>query len=312
MIAVTGGAGFIGRHLVRALGADQDVVVVERSPRDVAPVPSARVVDLLDAEGFERAFAALAPRLRDVVHLGAVTDTLSAGPDVMETNFGWSRRLLERCLDHGVRLVYASSAAVYGDGQRGFAEEPRCEGALNLYAQSKLLLDAYARARAGARDGAGVAGLRYFNVYGPGEAHKGRMASMISQLFLQARAEGEMRLFAGSEGFRRDFVHVDDVVRVTRFFVDRPELSGVYNCGTGRAETFLAAAEAVQTHHPKASIRFIPFPEDIRPRYQTYTCADLGRLRRAGYAQSFVSLAAGVAACVDGGSGRPEPAAPSR
>ena len=125
---------------------------------------------------------------------------------------------------------------------------------------------------------------------------------MISQLIAQARAEGEMRLFAGSEGFRRDFVHVDDVVRVTRFFVERPELSGIYNCGTGRAESFLAVAEAVQAHHPKAAIRFIPFPEEIRPRYQTYTCADVGRLRRAGYDPAFVSLADGVAACVGAAS----------
>jgi ADP-L-glycero-D-manno-heptose 6-epimerase len=316
VIAVTGGAGFIGRHLVGALGAAEDVLVIERAPGDVMPVSSSRVADVLDADEFERTFATLARRLRAVVHLGAVTDTLRADADVMETNFGWSRRLLDRCQDHGVRLVYASSAAVYGDGQRGFVEEPRCEGALNLYARSKLLLDAYARARGALRPAGGVAGLRYFNVYGPGEGRKGRMASMISQLIAQARAEGEMRLFAGSEGFRRDFVYVDDVVRVTRFFVERPELSGIYNCGTGRAESFLAVAEAVQAHHPRASIRLIPFPEEIRPRYQTYTCADLERLRRAGYGHAFVSLADGVAACVgaasEPASGPPQPAAPHR
>ena len=316
MIAVTGGGGFIGRHLVRALGVDDDVLVVERAPGAATPVPAARVVDVVDAAEFERMFTTLAPRLRAVVHLGAVTDTLRADPDVLENNFGWSRRLLDRCLDHGVRLVYASSAAVYGDGRRGFVEKPRCEAPLNLYARSKLLLDAYARARDGGRRGGGVTGLRYFNVYGPGEAPKGRMASMVSQLIAQARTDAEMRLFAGSEGFRRDFVHVDDVVRVTRFFVERPELCGIYNCGSGQAETFLAVAEAVQAHHPQASIRFIPFPDEIRPRYQTYTCADLGRLRRAGYEHAFVSLADGVAACAGAASepisGPPRQAAPRR
>src|SRR5262249_27970944 len=189
--------------LIRRLnevGADE-LLVVERSVPEVpgGPWGALRIEDLLSAEQFERDFAALAPRLRAVLHLGACTDTLRADLEVLENNFGFGRRLLDRCQAHGVPLIYASSAAVYGDGGEGFAEDGHAASPLNVYALSKLLLDVWARRRADAGPGhrGQIVGLRYFNVYGPGEAPKGRMASMVSQLIDQAERDGEMRLFEG-------------------------------------------------------------------------------------------------------------------
>jgi ADP-L-glycero-D-manno-heptose 6-epimerase len=211
-----------------------------------------------------------------------------------------------------VPLIYASSASVYGAGPE-FREERRCEKPLNVYGYSKFLFDQYVR-RMLERKNAQVAGLRYFNVYGPNEQHKGRMASVAYHAYQQLLVAGKVKLFVGSGGYgdgeqRRDFVYVEDVVDVNLWLLERRDVSGVFNCGTGRAQTFnqLAAAVinavqgtrlTVQEMVQKDLIEYIPFPAGLADKYQSYTQADLARLRAAGYPGEFLSVEQGVAAYV--------------
>jgi ADP-L-glycero-D-manno-heptose 6-epimerase len=234
------------------------------------------------------------------------------GRYMMENNYRYSKTLLDWCQEEEVPLLYASSASVYGAGPE-FREERRCERPLNVYGYSKFLFDQLVRRTLPSKT-AQIAGFRYFNVYGPNEAHKGRMASVAFHAFQQLVTYGKVQLFVGSGGYangeqRRDFVHVDDVVDVNLWFLDRRDVSGIFNCGTGRAQTFneLAAAtiNAVQgTRHSasefvgKGLIEYIPFPGGLQEKYQSYTQADLSRLRGVGYPGEFQSVERGVAAYV--------------
>jgi ADP-L-glycero-D-manno-heptose 6-epimerase len=248
-----------------------------------------------------------------VLHQGACSDTMEAdGRYMMENNYAYSRTLLEWCQEEEVPLLYASSAAVYGAGPE-FREERACEAPLNVYGYSKFLFDQYVRRILPDRT-AQVAGFRYFNVYGPHEQHKGRMASVAFHAYHQLLSAGKVKLFVGSDGYgngeqRRDFVHVDDVVDVNLWFLERRTASGVFNCGTGRAQTFneLAAAviNAVQGTRwsvaelaAKGLIEYVPFHEGLKRKYQSFTQADLSRLRAAGYDGEFMSVEEGVAAYV--------------
>jgi ADP-L-glycero-D-manno-heptose 6-epimerase len=236
----------------------------------------------------------------------------SDGRYMLDNNYAYSKRLLEWCQEEEVPLLYASSASVYGAGPE-FREERRCEKPLNVYGYSKFLFDQYVRRRLGGLS-AQVVGLRYFNVYGPNEAHKGRMASVALHAYQQLLGEGRVRLFVGSDGYsdgeqRRDFIHVDDVVAVNLWFLERRDVSGVFNCGTGSAQSFnrLAAAvvNAVQGGNAmlpemvaKRLIEYIPFPPALAGKYQSFTEADLSRLRAAGYPGEFRNVEQGVAAYV--------------
>ena len=233
-----------------------------------------------------------------VFHQGACSDTMERdGRYMLEVNYEYSKRLLEFCLGR-CPFLYASSASVYGNGESGFREDPACEWPLNVYAFSKFLFDRHVRlVLPEARTQ--VVGLRYFNVYGPQENHKGRMASVVYKFHHQIGADGRLEVFEGSEGFRRDFVYVDDAVDVNLHFLDHPEVSGIFNCGSGRAESFLALAEATAAHYEGAEVRAIPFPPELEGKYQGYTCADLTALRAAGYRREFRSLEEGVAAYVE-------------
>jgi len=221
---------------------------------------------------------------------------------VMDTNYRYSKQMLEWCQDEEIPLLYASSAAVYGDSQE-FREERRCEKPLNLYAYSKFLFDQFVRQMVGARS-AQVAGLRYFNVYGPNEEHKAgygtNMTSVAYQAYLQFKAEGKVKLFVGSGGYgngeqRRDFIHVDDAVAVTLFFLDHPGVSGLYNCGTGVARTWIDLAQALfAAMGVPPRIRFIDMPPAIRDKYQYHTQADMTKLRAAGYSAPFLQIEEGV------------------
>jgi ADP-L-glycero-D-manno-heptose 6-epimerase len=231
---------------------------------------------------------------------------------MMENNYRYSVRLLEWCQEEQVPLLYASSAAVYGAGP-DFREERRCEKPLNVYGYSKFLFDQYVRRIL--RDAeAQVVGLRYFNVYGPNESHKGRMASVAFHAYNQFQAEGKVKLFVGSGGYgdgeqRRDFVHVDDTVAVNLWMLEHPEVSGLFNCGTGRAQTFNEVAAAVvntvrgtlaspQELVEEKLIQYVPFPAQLQGKYQSYTQADLSRLRAAGLPGDFMSVQDGVASYV--------------
>jgi ADP-L-glycero-D-manno-heptose 6-epimerase len=232
---------------------------------------------------------------------------------MMENNYRYSCTLLEHCALEKIPLLYASSAAVYG-GSASFREHPDCERPLNIYGYSKYLFDQRVRRRARELP-VQVVGLRYFNVYGEREQHKGRMASVAHHFFNQYRAEGSVRLFEGSGGYadgeqRRDFVSVEDVVRVNLHFLDHTEQSGIFNCGTGAAQSFNDVAAAVvnasrgaRQERPlslaemreQGVIRYVPFPEELKGKYQSYTQADLAALRASGYAEPFLPVEQGVA-----------------
>ncbi len=307
MIIVTGGAGFIGSNVVRALsgrGEDEVVVVDDLTDgRKFSNLLGSRVADYWDKdELFTR--LAHAERPRAILHQGACAVTTEwDGRYMMAANYRYSVDLLEYCAAERVPLVYASSAAVYGRSRVCREADAAAERPLNVYGYSKLLFDDYVRRRLPGID-TQVVGLRYFNVYGPGEAHKGGMASVAYQLHGQIEREGEARLFEGSDGFgpgeqRRDFIHVDDVVAVNLWFLDHPEVSGVFNVGTGRSATFNELARAVIRWHGRGEIRYIPFPAELAPRYQSYTEADIGALRAAGCDLEFAAVDAGVTAYLD-------------
>ena len=321
LTVVTGAAGFIGSRLVAALnreGVSEILAVDNLENVDKLPnLAACEIDDYLDKREFIARLEAgqFDGTIDAVLHQGACSDTMAAdGRYVMENNYRYSRALLDWCQEEEVPLVYASSAAVYGAGAGGFREERACEAPLNVYGYSKFLFDQYVRRTLPGRS-AQIVGLRYFNVYGPNEAHKGRMASVAYHAWHQLAAEGRVKLFVGSGGFgdgeqRRDFIHVDDVVKVNLHFLEHRARSGIFNCGTGRAQTFneLAAAvvNAARGTRAKAAelaaqklIEYVAFPPGLAARYQSFTEADLTQLRAAGYGGEFMDVAQGVAAYVE-------------
>lgn len=315
MLVVTGGAGFIGSNLARALAgrAGASVTVVDdltRAPK-FRNLVGARIADYLDQDDLLDLMArrdAWLQGVEAVFHLGACTDTTASdGRYVMRNNFEYSKAVARFCLEARVPLVYASSAAVYGAGSV-FREQPEHERPLNVYGWSKQLFDDWVRRRL-PEARSPVVGLRFFNVYGPREAHKGAMASMAYQLHEQLRATGVARLFAGADGYAdgaqvRDFVYVDDVVAVALWFLAHGG-AGVYNVGTGRARSFNDLAAALVGRLGRGRIAYVPFPDSLRGVYQSRTEADLTALRGAGYDGTFRPLEEGVAAYVTWLAGEP-------
>ncbi len=299
MIVVTGGAGFIGSNLVKGLNAisENDILIVDdllngEKHKNLNSLYFSDYIDRLDfistLDSFNKS------GIKAVFHLGACSDTMEKdGRYMMDNNYGYSKKLLHFCLDNKIPFIYASSASVYGDGSRGFNEERRCEYPLNIYAFSKYLFDQYVRKiLPGIRTQ--VVGLRYFNVYGPQENHKGKMSSVICHFYEEIQTEGKMRLFEGSDGFLRDFIFVGDVVEVNLFFLKNPSKNGIFNCGTGNAESFLKIANIMKTSFSDSNLEFIPFPENLKGKYQAFTRADLTLLRKSGYSGKFTSLEEGV------------------
>jgi ADP-L-glycero-D-manno-heptose 6-epimerase len=310
MHVITGGAGFIGSNLVRALidrGHD-DIIVVDdlQDGHKFVNIADFAIADYLDKDDFlERLDSdkGFAKSIRAILHEGACSATTEwDGRYMMRNNYGYSQRLLHHCLERGTPYIYASSAAVYGASQT-FAEEAGNELPLNVYGYSKLQFDRYVR-RVAAAPGSQVVGLRYFNVYGPREQHKGSMASVAFHFNNQVVADGETRLFEGSGGYgdgeqMRDFVYVDDICAVNLWFLDNPDVSGIFNAGTGRAQSFNDVANAVIAWHGKGKIRYIPFPEHLEGAYQSFTQADLTGLRAAGCDVEFLAVEDGVQAYLD-------------
>jgi ADP-L-glycero-D-manno-heptose 6-epimerase len=319
-VVVTGAAGFIGSNIVRALnarGIDNIIAVDDLTKGDkFRNLADLQIDDYVDADDFYSLFADGAfGKVEAVFHEGACSDTMEQdGKYMMDNNYGVSCSLFEACQQRGSRLLYASSAAVYG-GSDNFRETPEFERPLNVYGYSKLLFDQRMRRECGAdfrRMKRQVAGFRYFNVYGPREQHKGRMASVAFHQFNQFTADGKVKLFGEYGGYaageqKRDFVSVDDVVAVNLWFFDHPEKSGIINLGTGRAQPFndvaTAVVNAMRDGPPldtaaavaQGLIEYVPFPDALRGKYQCYTQADLAVLRATGCDHPFADVATGVA-----------------
>lgn len=332
-IIVTGAAGFIGANIVKELnrrGVTSILAVdnLEKADkfRNLADCTIADYLDkrelmtLIEADALDRDVEA-------VLHQGACSDTMEHdGRYMMDNNFRYTSRLFKFCQEREVPLVYASSAAVYGASTR-FREEPACELPLNVYGYSKLAFDQFFRQRAQeSRLASPCVGLRYFNVYGPREQHKGRMASVAYHFYNQYRAEGRIRLFEGCDGYadgeqRRDFVSVEDIVRVNLWFLEHPEISGIFNLGTGQSRTFndvavatINAIRATQGEEDELDlgalrarkmIEYTPFPDALKGKYQSYTEADMSSLREAGYDHPFLDVNEGVAHYVAEMAGAP-------
>lgn len=321
MIIVTGGAGFIGSNIVKGLnkrGLNNILVVDDLSDGNkVRNIEHCDIEDYMDKDEFisriERGMEFGGPTA--IFHQGACSDTMeSDGRFIMQTNYEYSKSLFHYCSEHEIPYIYASSASVYGGGET-FIEKPEHEQALNAYAYSKLLFDRYLR-KNNTGSNSQVVGLRYFNVYGKGEEHKGRMASVAYHFFNQYHDQGFVKLFAGSGGYAdgeqlRDFVWVDDVVDVNLHFLEHPEVNGVFNVGTGRAQSFNDVATAVlntlegvqkttSDWVSEGKIQYIEFPQALIGKYQSYTKADLNNLTVAGeYTKSFAKVEEGVKAYVE-------------
>ncbi len=305
MIIVTGGAGFVGSNLVLALNkrGQSDIIVVDdlRDGTKFKNIVEAEVADYRDKDTFLQQVASgvgLGP-IAAVFHNGACSETTEwNGQYMMAVNYEYSKALLEHCLARNIPFLYASSASVYGAGTV-FKEERQHEAPLNMYGYSKFLFDQYVRRRLKTAPKSQVVGFRYFNVYGPREQHKGEMASTAFHFNNQILADGKCRLFEGSGGYadgeqRRDFIHVDDVCAVNLWALDHPRVSGIFNLGTGCSQTFNDVANAVIKFHGKGKIEYIPFPENLKGRYQSFTEADVSALRAVGCEQQFMTVEQGV------------------
>jgi ADP-L-glycero-D-manno-heptose 6-epimerase len=323
-IVVTGAAGFIGSNIVRALNArgQTEIIVVDDLKngdkfKNLVDCEIAHYIDKddfveqLDAGDFDGDIAAM-------LHQGACSDTMERdGRYMLDNNYQYSLALLDYCQIEQIPFIYASSASVYGAG-KVFKESREFEDPLNVYGYSKFLFDQIVRRRWNDLN-AQVVGLRYFNVYGARENHKERMASVAFHHFHQYREHGRVKLFSGNDGYgngeqRRDFVSVEDVVKVNLHFLDNPSLSGIFNLGTGRAQSFneLAAANvnACRRHEGKdplslqqlvaeGIIEYIPFPDALKGKYQSFTEADISRLRETGYDEPFLAVEEGVSRYID-------------
>ncbi|MEZ5523656.1 MAG: ADP-glyceromanno-heptose 6-epimerase [Pseudomonadales bacterium] len=309
MIVVTGGAGFIGSNLVKGLNEQgrTDILVVDdlTDGTKFVNIADCEIADYLDKHIFlERLECGLLPDDIDaIVHLGACSATTEwDGQFMMENNYEYTKKVFHYCIELRIPFIYASSAAVYGANTE-FAEKRENEQPLNVYGYSKFLFDQYVRRHQDLIQSQ-VVGLRYFNVYGPRESHKGSMASVAFHLNNQIKENGVVKLFEGSDGYEnggqlRDFIYVGDAVKAKLWLLQNPQVSGIFNLGTGRAQPFRDVAQAVVDWHGKGEIHYIAFPEHLKGRYQSYTQADISALREAGYAEPFKTVQEGVREYLD-------------
>ncbi len=305
MIVVTGGAGFIGSNLLKALnqqGKTNILVVDDLSDgTKFRNIVDCAILDYMDKDDFLTKINGdhdFSEAIEMIFHQGACSSTTEwDGRFMMETNYEYSKSLLHYCIDKKAPFIYASSASVYGEGEI-FSESLDYEKPLNVYGYSKFQFDQYVR-RLLPDIASQVVGLRYFNVYGPREQHKGSMASVAFHFNNQLKADKKVKLFEGCDGYgngeqRRDFIYVGDVVDVNLWLGENPQVSGIFNLGTGRSQSFNDVANAAIQWHGFGSIEYIPFPENLKGRYQSFTQADMSALRAAGYDKEFKTVEQGV------------------
>jgi ADP-L-glycero-D-manno-heptose 6-epimerase len=310
MIIVTGGAGFIGSNIVKALNERgyTKILVVDNLTKGekFKNLIDCDIYDYQEKDAFftrikKREF--FATSIEAFFHLGACSSTTEwDGHYMMENNYNYSKIMLHYCLARRVPFIYASSASVYGGGSL-FKEERHLEAPLNMYGYSKFLFDQYAR-QFFEFTVSQIVGLRYFNVYGPREQHKGSMASVAYHFNQQLPTNKKVKLFKGCDGYangeqRRDFVYVGDVADVNLWFIDHPNKSGIFNVGTGRCQSFNDVARAVIDWHGHGKIEYIPFPKHLQGHYQSFTQADITALREVGYDKPFKTVEEGVKEYLD-------------
>ncbi|MCB1736065.1 MAG: ADP-glyceromanno-heptose 6-epimerase [Gammaproteobacteria bacterium] len=311
MIIVTGGAGFIGSNIVKELNARgrEDILVVDdlSDGTKFKNIADCEIADYMDKDDFIELVEAgeeFASHLDVVFHEGACSATTEwDGRYMMRNNYEYSKSLLHYCQKRHAPFIYASSASVYGDGSSGFSERRECEEPLNVYGYSKWQFDQYVR-RVFQGKHSQICGLRYFNVYGPREPHKGDMSSVAFKHNGQISEAGKVQLFGAYDGHepgeqKRDFIYVGDAVAVNLWLWENPGVSGIFNVGTGRAQSFNDIARSVIKWHGKGEIEYIPFPDHLKGRYQSFTQADIQALRDAGYDAPFKTVEEGVSAYLD-------------
>jgi ADP-L-glycero-D-manno-heptose 6-epimerase len=305
MIIVTGGAGFIGSNIVKTLNERgvSDILVVDDLEEGVKfkNIADCEIADYMDKDDFiDRVNngQSFASKVEAIFHEGACSSTTEwDGKFMMKNNYEYSKSLLHYCMHNRIAYLYASSASVYGSGTV-FKETREYEEPLNVYGYSKFLFDQYVRRYLGEAQSQ-IVGFRYFNVYGPREQHKGTMSSVAYHHSNQIKETGKVRLFEGYDGYgngeqSRDFVYVGDTVDVNLWFMEHHDKSGIFNLGTGRSQPFNDVANAVIKFFGKGEIEYIPFPDHLKGRYQSFTEADITALREAGYDAPFLSVEAGV------------------
>lgn len=311
MIVVTGGAGFIGSNLIKALNNKgyRDILVVDNLKNGVKfrNLVDCQISDYCDKYDFFEQLQnkSLKKRITAMFHLGACSTTTEwDGQYMMRNNYEYSKVLLHFCLKRGIPFIYASSASVYGNGTN-FKEVFENEKPINMYAYSKFLFDQYVRQHLSDPDlESQIVGLRYFNVYGPRETHKEGMASVAFHFNNQLKITNKLKLFEGCEGYengeqRRDFIYIKDAIDVKLWLFENPQVSGIFNVGTGRSQTFNEVAQSVLNWHNSGEIEYIPFPDHLKGSYQSYTQADMKALITAGYSRPFKDVQTGVKLYLD-------------
>ena len=303
MVVVTGGVGFIGSAIIQALNARgaTDFIVVDETdhPEKKKNITSLKYSELKQKDAFlNSVLNRSVPKVEAIIHMGACSSTTETDEAfLIRNNYNYTRHLAEYALERGIRFIYASSAATYGNGENGYSDdESKLETLepLNLYGESKQRFDRWAKEQ-GVLDR--MVGLKYFNVFGPNEYHKEDMQSMVRKGFMQAQDTGKIQLFKSYQteyadgGQERDFLYVKDAVEMTLFFLDHPDLNGIFNVGAGVARNWIDLATAVfKAMGKEPQIEFIDMPDSIRAQYQYHTCAGIEKIRSAGYTRSITSL----------------------